>query len=62
MTKNEEFFAVEETIEYYQKNQQDAIAVVEQAGIPSDCLTDKADEASRQDALSLACAIIALAR
>ena len=60
MSKIEEYFSIEDTVSYYRKNRQDAIAVVEQANIPSDCLMDEADEASRQDALSLACAIIAL--
>jgi len=53
----EEFFAMDETIEYYRQNEQKAAHIVEEVVVPI-CLED---EAARRVALTLACAIIALA-
>ena len=58
MSKIEEFFAIDGTVEYYKQNITEAISAVELMGVPSDFCKD---EASRADALELACAIIALA-
>ena len=62
MSTIKEFFAVDETIEYYkqQQHKQAAIAIVRDAHLPHDL--SKTDEESRLDALEVACAIIALAR
>lgn len=54
-----EFFAVDETIEYYKQRKEAAVAIVRCARLPSDLR--KVDEESRLDALEVACAIIALA-
>ena len=59
MSKIEEFFAIDETIEYYKKHKEAAIALAEQAGVHVDYFSE---EESRKDALDLACAIIALAQ
>ena len=59
MSKIEEFFAIDETIKYYKKHEEAAIALAEQAGVHVDYFSE---EASRTDALELACAIIAIAQ
>lgn len=53
-----QFYAVDETVEYYREHKEEAVAVAEQAGVYAEYLSE---EASRIDALELACAIIALA-
>ena len=58
MSKIEEFFAIDDTVEYYKQNITEAISAVELMCISSDFCKN---EASRIDALELACAIIALA-
>ena len=57
--KIEEFFAIDDIVKWYKRCKPAAVALVKSAGIPTGFIDG--DEASRLDALELACAIIALA-
>lgn len=59
-SKIEEFFAIDDTVEWYKQNKPAAAALLKSAVVPTGFI-DGDDEESRLAALELACAIIALA-